>query len=206
MKKVGSHTEDVQEKHRRTKKRWKWKNWWQRIRTELGPCVVLRLGRSLGRKHQRSKEKNIWLISKTRGCTCTPTVFVQRHSSRLMRSGKNSHKHNLSCYGHELLPICLSSAEPSKSFSSQPSARSHPGKSLWQQNMPRRRDKQLWCCRMKILPSLFLLLSSSAPLFLPIYRFPFRDTFQCSNAGTWTRARYSSNTHTAWSFLSWQWN
>lgn len=87
-----------------------------------------------------------------------------------MRSGKTSHKHNLSCYGHELIPVCLSCAEPSKSFSSQPPAWSHPGK-LLQQNA-----KSLWCCTMKILPSLFLSLSSPAPLFLFIDRFPLWDT------------------------------
>lgn len=67
------------------------------------------------------------MISKTRGWTCRPTVFVHRHSSRLMRSGKTSNKNNPSCYGHELIPVCLSSDAPSKSFSSRYSVQSHPG-------------------------------------------------------------------------------
>lgn len=99
------------------------------MKTESGLCEVWKFGclRNRNTKDQKYKNKNKWLISKTQSWTFRPTVFVHTPTQTLMRSGKSSHKNNLSCCGHELTPVCLSSDEPSKSFSSQPSVQSHPG-------------------------------------------------------------------------------
>lgn len=116
-------------------------------------------------KTQRIKKRktNDW-FPKTRCWTCKLRELVHRQSDRLMRSGKTSNKNNLSCYDHELIPVCPSSEEPSKSFSSQPSLLSHPGHYCT--------DKTCTCqgsginnwCWMKTPPSLFLLLSSPLSL------------------------------------------
>lgn len=75
----------------------------------------------------KKKEKQMNNFQKQRDGPYRRWVFVHRHSSQLMGSWKSSIKNNLSCCGHELIPVGPSSEQPSKSFSSLCSVQTHPG-------------------------------------------------------------------------------
>lgn len=82
-----------------------------RMRKELGH-YHFEAWLSLGWKQQRSEEKHFNdFLTKSLNMNVYTGLLVNRHSSRLMRSGKTSNKSNLSCYDHELIPVCLSSDE-----------------------------------------------------------------------------------------------
>lgn len=119
-------------------------------------CVILRCFFWDG--NTKDEKNNIWLISKTGDWSRTPTIFIRRHNSWLMRSGKTSKKNNVNCCDHELIPAC--SCLIKELFIS------HPDK-LLRHNIPGRQDQCVWRYRMKTRPALFLfclllLLSSSS--------------------------------------------
>lgn len=155
------------------------------MKTESGACEVWKFGclRNRNTKDQKYKNKNKWLISKTQSWTFRPTVFVHTSTQTLMRSGKSSHKNNLSCCGHELIPVCLSSDEPSKSFSSQPSVQSHPGHYCTDKTCTHQgHDAAKWKYRPPSSSFCLLLLPPFSSSFFP---FPLTDTFRPSHVRCW---------------------